>query len=534
MNKQASLFKLLVLCFSFIFILAACTSTETETSPTNDSNDSSTTTEENTGEKVLRVSMTAAPGNLDPHFAGTHAEFEIIQPIFNGLLRYKPGTADFETIEGDLAESWDISEDGLTWTFHLHEGVQWHKGYGELTSEDVKWSLERVMDPEVGSPRASSFKFVDSVEAPDPYTVVITLKEPNPSFILSLVAYGVTGGAIVNKEAIEAGGEDADKLIGTGPFVLESYTPGESAILVKNEDYFRGEPKIDRVERYIMRDLAAREVAMDRGDIDFSYGEPDGMWFNQRSQNQDLTVQTSGLPMVWSIQLNTTIEPLNDIRVRQAIAHAMNPEDLVASLGEEVAMSMTSVLTHNVFGHTDIGGYDYDPEKSKQLLAEAGYPNGLTLPESLGPNIPAYVPVNSYIVEQLRQVGIEMPFQTVDTPTWITALYGDQSAVTLTIGLQALHGSVQLFNSYHSDGAGNFTHYSGSDALIEQAERELDEATSLELMKQIQEEILADYVNVPLLETVQVNAYRNNVDLGYELTSTPLYVAPIFETTDIK
>ncbi|WP_216829731.1 ABC transporter substrate-binding protein [Alkalihalobacterium elongatum] len=533
MKKTKGLNKLLVLCFSLIFILAACTTTQTETSPSNDSTDTSTT-EESSGEKVLRVSMTAAPGNLDPHFSSTHAELEIIQPIFNGLLRYKPGTADFETIEGDLAESWDVSEDGLVWTFHLREGVQWHKGYGELTSEDVKWSLERVMDPEVGSPRASSFKFVDSVEATDTYTVTITLKEPNPSFILSLVAGGVSGGAIVNKDAIEAGGEDADKLIGTGPFVLESYTPGESAILVKNSDYFRGEPKIDRVERYIMRDLAAREVAMDRGDIDFSYGEPDGMWFDQRSKNQDLTVETSGLPMVWSIHLNTTIEPLNDIRVRQAIAHAMNPNDLVASLGEGIAKPMTSVLTNNVFGHSDIGAYEYNPEKSKQLLAEAGYPNGLKLPESLGPNIPAYVPVNNYIVEQLRQVGIEMPFQTVDTPTWITALYGDQSAVTLTIGLQALHGSVQLFSSYHSEGAGNFTHYNKSDSLIEQAERELDEGKSLELMKQIQEEILADYVNVPLLETVQVNAWRNNVDLGYELKATPLYVAPIYETTDIK
>jgi peptide/nickel transport system substrate-binding protein len=530
MKKHKVLKPILMMCFSLILILSGCTSEKGNTS-SNKPDGSSSSNEE----KVLKVSMTAAPGNLDPHFAGTHAELEIIQPIFNGLLRFKPGTASFETIEGDLAKEWEMSDDGLTYTFHLREGVQWHKGYGELTSADVKYSLERVMDPKVGSNRALALKFVESVEATDKYTVVIKLKEPNPSFILSLISYGASAGAIVKKEAIEGGGDDPAKLVGTGPFVLDSYTPGQSAILVKNADYFRGEPKIDRYELYIMRELAAREVAMDKGDIHFSYGEPDGLWMDKRRNNKDLTIQTSGLPMVWSLHLNTNIKPLDNPKVRQAIAHAIKYDSIVEMLGEEIAKPMTSNLAESVFGHADIGHYEYDPEKAKKLLAEAGYPDGLKLPKAYSPNIPAYTPVNSFVQEQLRQVGIDLPIETVDTPAWVTALYGDQSSVTLVIGLQGVHGAPSLFGSYHSAGTGNFTHYTKSDQLINQLERELDNDKFMELAEQIQREIFNEYVNIPLVETLQVQIWRkDDFELGYDLKASPLYVAPIDENTDLK
>ena len=525
--------KLMFLFMGLICILAACTSnSSTENTSQNKSEESIPSVSEE--KKVLKVGLPAPAGNLDPHFVTQHAEMEIVQPVFNGLLRFKPGTSSFETIEGDLAENWEVSKDGLTWTFHLRKGVQWHKGYGELTSEDVKWSIERVMDPEVGSPNASMFKFVNSVEATDKYTVVIKLKEPNPSFALSLVADGPGGGAIVKKEAIEGGGDDASKLVGTGPFVLESHTPGESAILVKNEDYFRGEPKLDRIEMYVMRDVAAREVAMDTGEIHMTYGEPDQLWVEKRRANKDLIIHTSGLPMVWSVHLNKKIKPMDNILVRQAIAHAIDYKSLMDSLGSDIARPVTSVLSESVFGHANVGVYEYNPEKAKELLAEAGYPDGLTLPETLTPNLPAYIPANTFIQEQLRQVGIEVPMQQVDLPAWMTALYGGEIPLSLQIGVQRVHGAVHLFRAYHSTAPAKYIGYDGSDKLLEMAEKELNEEKLMQLLTQIQQEIKDAYVTIPMFETVQVNAFRKEVDLGYELKDTSIYMAPKYETTDLK
>ncbi|WP_078427825.1 ABC transporter substrate-binding protein [Alkalihalobacterium alkalinitrilicum] len=535
MKNQIGLTKFCLLIFSLIFILAACTSPSTSEPTSNDSSEKegSPTSEALEGEKVLKVALPAPPGNLDPHFVATHSEMEIVQPIFNGLLRYQPGTASFDTIEGDLAENWEVSDDGLTWTFQLREGVQWHKGYGEFTSDDVKWSIERVMDPEVGSPQASMFKFVESVEAPDKYTVEITLKQPYPAFILSLVVDGVGGGAIMKREAVEGGGEDPEKLVGTGPFMLEAHSPGESAILIKNTEYFRGEPKLDQIELYVMRDNAAREVAMDRGDIHMTYGEPDGMWVQQRSQNEDLDILISGQSMIWTIHLNKEMAPMDNILVRKAISYAIDYDSLMHSLGTDVARPAKSILSDGVFGHIETGQYEYNPEKAKELLAEAGYPDGLTLPETLTPNLPAYIPVNSFIQEQLRQVGIEAPMQQVDLPTWMPALYGGQNPFNFQIGVQRPHGVPNLFRVWHSEGPANFTKYSGSDQLIEQAELELDEQRSLELMAQIQQEIKDDYISLPMIETVMTNAVRKEVELGYELIDTAIYMAPKYETTDL-
>ena len=216
---------------------------------------------------VSNVGMAAADlGSLDPHRTATTPDKAVIGWMFNGLVRFKPGTMNPEAIEPDLAQSWDTSPDQLTWTFHLRKGVQCNNGYGELNADDVVFSLKRASDPKISS-FSSDYADVASIEAADPSTVRITFKRRPPSVLGILTNY--QGGNIVCKKAVEKLGDDyRTKAVGTGPFAIEEYTPNQSITLVANKSYFRGAPKIDRiVYRYIPSD-ATRDLAYTSGEID--------------------------------------------------------------------------------------------------------------------------------------------------------------------------------------------------------------------------------------------------------------------------
>src|SRR5690625_3524236 len=198
--------------------------------------------------KVLKVgSGVADAGSLDPHFATTFGEYPIVKAMFNGLVDLPAGTTDMENIEPDLAESWSVSDDGTVWTFHLRQGVQWHHGYGEFTASDVVYSFNRMKSEEVGSPWRSEVTNIKDVRALDPYTVEIELHSADPFMLLRLVGYH--SGFIVSEAAVEALGDDHRyRPIGTGPFMIQEYTPRRNVILTANKDYYKGEPKLDGIE----------------------------------------------------------------------------------------------------------------------------------------------------------------------------------------------------------------------------------------------------------------------------------------------
>jgi len=205
-------------------------------------------------------------GQLDPHVSTKTQDKLLFAMIFNGLVRFKPGTMDPAQIEPDLAKSWESSPDGLVWTFHLRQGVQCHGDYGELTAEDVAFSLNRAGDPSV-SAVSSDYESFKSVEAVDTYTVRITLKNPVPS-LLGLVA-NYHGGNVVCKAAVEKLGNDGFKLhpVGTGPFAFVEYKANQYVRLSANEDYFRGQPKLDELlYRYVPSD-SSRELAVIGGQV---------------------------------------------------------------------------------------------------------------------------------------------------------------------------------------------------------------------------------------------------------------------------
>lgn len=269
-------------------------------------------------ETLLRVGIGMADaGQLDPHISSKTQDMCVMGWMFNGLVRLKPGSMDLNSLEPDLAERWESSPDGLTWTFYLRKGVQFHHGYGEFTADDVVYSLNRAKDPKT-SGFSSDYASFSSVEAVDPYRVVIKLTSPVPS-LLALVS-NYHGGNIVSKKAGEELGENfKSKPIGTGPFAFEEYKAKQSVTLVAHKDYFRGAPKIDKIIYRYLPEVASRELAFTNGELDLTYGLRQNQWVERMSKTKGIIVDVFQPGELRTLHMNMTKPPFDDIRVLSLI-----------------------------------------------------------------------------------------------------------------------------------------------------------------------------------------------------------------------
>ncbi len=491
-------------------------------------------------ETVLNVGM-AAPdlGSLDPHRTATTPDKAIIGWMFNGLVRFKPGTMNPDQIEPDIAQSWDISPDQLTWTFHLRKGVQCNNGYGELTSDDVVFSLRRASDPKISS-FSSDYAAVAAIEALDPYAVQIKFKQRPPSVLGILTNY--QGGNIVCKKAVEKLGDDfRTKAVGTGPFAFAEYNANQSVTLVANKNYFRGAPKIDRiVYRYIPSD-ASRDLAYASGEIDLIYGRQDQVWAERMKSDAHTVVDVFGPGELSDINLNITKKPLDDLRVRQAIAHAINRDELVKFKGALTASAAVSIIPHGYLGtdeHAPL--YPYDPAKAKQLLAEAGYPNGLTI-KAIQTQLPSMLNTMQIVQAQLKKVGIDLQLEVVDHPTFHAQIRKDLSEVVMYSAGRFPVADVYLTQFFHSrsivgtpSAVTNFSHCGMADKEIDEARDSTDLAKQKELWKDAQDKLVKAVCAVPTYEQLQVWAHRDKLDYGYKLDAS-LTLGPIInEQTTLK
>src|SRR5208337_3171681 len=278
--------------------------------------------------KTLVIGMGSADaGKLDPHTASTTPDKGLLQYMFNGLVRMKPGQISPDTIEPDLAESWTSNPAGTEWTFHIRQGVQCHWGYGEFTAEDAAYSLKRAANKNTSS-YSNDFSSIASADPVDKYTLMITLKNPVAGF-LGYVA-NINGGNMVCKEAAEEMGDGfSKKPIGTGPFMFAEYQPQQYVRLVANKQYFRGAPMLDEImDRYIPSD-SSRDLAFQSGELDMIYGKQDQSWVDRTKLLPGVKVVAMEPGELSTLFLNVTQKPLDDIRVRQVIAYAVDRKAIV-------------------------------------------------------------------------------------------------------------------------------------------------------------------------------------------------------------
>lgn len=324
---------------------------------------------------------------LDPAIGYDWQNWSMIKSLFDGLMDYEPGTTDLTT---DLAESYTISEDGKTFTFKLRDGVTFHNGR-KLTAEDVKYSLDRVVNPKTQSPGAGFFgsiqgydavaageaESLEGVTVVDPLTVKIELSRPDATF-LHVMALNFS--FVVPKEEVEKWGADFGKHpVGSGAFSLEEWTLGQRLVFKRYEDYWRaGTPKLDQITFEVGQEPVVALLRMQRGEADIpGDGIPPAKFLEvmKDPQSKDLIIEGGQLQTGY-VSMNVKMPPFDKLDVRKAVNMAINKERIVRIINGRAVVA-NQPLPPSMPGYDkDYKGYSFDPEAAKKLLAEAGYPDG--------------------------------------------------------------------------------------------------------------------------------------------------------------
>jgi len=462
-------------------------------------------------EKVLRVRIGADMTGLDPAKLFNIENQTISNHIYNGLVRY-----EYEKSGGivpDLAEKWDLSPDGKTYTFHLRKGVKWHKGYGELSADDVKFSYERVLDPATASRYKGEFKLVETIEAVDPHTVRIRLKSKYPGFLNKVAGYNQ--GFVVSRKAMEKLGDQyATNPIGTGPFVFDSWSPKNQVILVANKEYFQGAPKLDRIVFRLIQEETTAEIALQRGEIDVFYALQNAEVIGRLAKVPGITVHRRTANHTINMVLNATYEPLGKPLVRRAIAHAVNLKAMRDVFFQGLKGQPNWVLTSSFEESAkDLTEWPYDPEKAKALLREAGYPSGFKLTVT-SLTLQPYDKIAVLLADDLRKVGLDTSVQILERAAYLAARGAGTPHVVITAVTGPADPDQPLWNLLHSSSFPpglNTARYKGIDELLEAAQIELDRTKRLALYRQIQQKLREDVPVVPLYNDMLFAASRAGV-----------------------
>jgi peptide/nickel transport system substrate-binding protein len=434
----------------------------------------------------LRAALTGEPDVLDPATSSIYTGAQVYEGIFSKLIDMD-ASGKFVP---DLATSWEQT-DPKTWTFHLVTNATFHNGE-KFTSADVKYTFERILDPKTASAYAGLYAQIASVDATDPAIAVFHLKSPFGPFLTNLA----TNGEIVNKKAIESG-DPARNPIGTGPFEFVEWVQGDHITLKKNPTYFKaGLPHLDTITFRFLPVDQSRIDALSAGELDWADAIPlqQVPALKNDPRFTYVTSPVAGIPDF--LALNTKKPPFDNPKVRQAIALAINRADIrdVAYLStgepglEEVPTGSTWYDESGIFGATA------DIAKAKQLMADAGYPNGLTV-EYLGlPQYPELLKTGQVVRDELKEIGIDMTIKPVDVSVWYDAYVSGKYQITSAYQERTIDPDNFYSLVLKSGGPINTVGYSNPDidALIDKAAASADEAERKDLYKQIRTIITSD------------------------------------------
>jgi peptide/nickel transport system substrate-binding protein len=457
----------------------------------------------------------SSPTNLDPRVGIDGQSERIDNLIFDDLL----ARGNDLNVAPGLAETWE-TPDPRTYIFHLHRGVRFHDGR-PLTSRDVKWTFDSLLQGKIRSTKSGVYKFIDHIDAPDDFTVVFHMKEPDAPLLWNL-----SDGAI-GIVPYGSGDEMSRHPVGSGPFKFVSAETDRDVVLERNEDYWGEKAKLARVRFAVVPDetTEALELRKGSGDIAINILTPDTV--ATLAKDRGLVIERDAGTRLAYLGFNLRDPILKDVRVRQAIAYALDKRPMIEYLWGGEAQPARSILPTQSWAYDgNVPAYDHDPEKAKQLLDAAGYPaaNGvrfhLTMKTSTDANTRLMVAV---IQQQLRVVGIALDIRSFEFATFFADV---QHGAFQMYGLRWIGGNEDpdifeyAFHSAKIPPAGaNRVYYSNPrvDELIDQARREIDPAVRKPLYAQVQQQVAEDvpYFNLWYLDNVMVHTSRvRNIKLN--------------------
>ena len=464
---------------------------------------------------TLVMIIESSPANLDPR-VGTDAQSERIgKLIFDALLRRD----EHINLQPALAESWDIP-DPLTYVFHLRQGVKFSDGR-PLTSRDVKWTMDTIRNGSIITPKASTFRFVQAVEARDEYTVVFHLSEPYATLLWNL-----SDGAI----GIVPFGSGADfnrQPVGSGPFRLVSMAQDKQVVLERNPNYWGEAAHVPRLRFAVVPDTTTRALELRKGSADVEINALTADMVATIEQRHQLAVERAPGTIYAYLAFNLRDPLLKDVRVRQALAYAIDRRPIIHYLWRDMARPAASVLPPQHWAYdANVQTYDYDPARARQILDAAGYAakNGVRFHLTMKTSTEESTRLLAMALQQqLRDVGIALEVRTFEFATF----YSDvQKGAFQLYSLRWIGGNEDpdifehvFYSTSTPPRRANRSYYANPrvDQLIDEARRTVDEQRRKELYGEIQEVIAKDlpYINLWYFDNVAVHTARvKNIELS--------------------
>lgn len=483
-------------------------------------------------EKVLNIAYPEDPKTADCQ--KTTDSYTLPLNCFDRLLECVTLESGGSEIVPGLAESWEISPDGKTYTFHLREGVQFHNGE-ELTADDVVYTFDRMLNPETKALNTDILDFVDGAQerldgkadstrglkALDRYTVQIVLREPYAPFLAVMAS---PQSSIFNRKFTEAAGEQfglsPETTCGTGPFVMKEYSLNDRQVLVAHEKYFRGRPSIDRLVIKVVGDSETLRMLFEAGQIDVfdcDYAFSQIPYFLQSKKWKDRLVSGPRVGLYY-ISLNQKNRPFDDLRVRKAFQMAIDREKILEKMFYGRGILANGVMPKGLVGYNpDQTPIEYNPEKARALLAEAGYADGvdMTLVQVSGWS-QKWVKMNEIIQAMVKEVGFNLEIRQVDESTYYaTRKTGDVDPYTQSWSADFNDPDNFFYTFFSSRGTVVRSFNNDSPEVFDALDRArtiTDPAERVQLYRELEKTIVHDQAAwVPLFTLDHVYVIRDNV-----------------------
>ena len=489
---------------------------------------------------------------LDPQVGYDWQNWSVIKSIFNGLMDYEPGTTK---LVPDLAESYSISDDGLTYTFKLRNGVKFHNGR-LMTSADVKWSLERTVNPATQSPGGGYFSSIagyddmvngkattlSGITTPDDSTVIIALSRPDATF-LHIMA--INFAFVVPKEVVEKEGADwGKKPVGTGAFKFVEWVPGQRLVLERNKDYYKpGLPYLDKLTFDFGLDPTVAVLKLKRGEIDIvGDGIPPAQFTEAMADpaNKDLIAVGDQLQTGY-VTMNVNTAPFDKLQVRQALNMAINKERIVKIINNRAAVA-TQALPPAMPGYNpDNKGYPFDPAAAKKLLAEAGLPDGFSS-ELYVMNVDPNPRIAQAIQQDLAAIGVKVDIRSLNQAEVIAAGGSGKAPMIWSGGMAWIADFPDPNNFYYGilgcegavDGGWNWAKYCNkalddrghaADAMVKDSQQ----AERIKLWSGIFDDVLKDAPWVPIFNEKRFTYHSARLGGDPSLYTDPIHIPVNYE-----